>query len=141
VLDAELQQVKLRGDLLGHLAEAADARAALTRVFELIVSTLLHRPELLRLLQYGALERGDELDLLLRRHLGELVEVITRYLDPWVKRGELRCSSTKQLVLAQIAIVLSHGTLHRLFLRDGTGPEAMFQALTEACEIGVEKVG
>ena len=97
VLNAELQQVKLRGDWLARIAEAQDARTALARTFELITATLSNRRDLLRLMQYCSLEMGDDIDPLLRKHLGELVEVIARYLEPWVTKGELRCSSARRL--------------------------------------------
>lgn len=131
VLDAELQQVKLRGDLLGRIAEAADARAAVARTFELIGETMTQRPELLRLVQYSALELSSDIDPLLKRHLGQLVEVIAHYLEPWVSRGDLRCASAKDLVLSLVAIILSHQSLHRLFSGDGSAPEAMFKAYME----------
>ena len=131
VLNAELQQVKLRGDWLARIAEAQDARTALARTFELITATLSNRRDLLRLMQYCSLEMGDDIDPLLRKHLGELVEVIARYLEPWVSKGELRCSSAKTLVLSLVAIILSHRTLHRLFAGDGSSPEALFNAYSE----------
>ncbi|MGA9060980.1 MAG: TetR/AcrR family transcriptional regulator [Terracidiphilus sp.] len=131
VLDAELQQVKLRGDLLARIAEAVDGKTAVARTFELIAATMTQRQELLRLVQYSALELGDDIDPLLRRHLGQLVEVIARYLEPWVSRGELRCASAKALVLSLIAIILSHRSLHRLFSDDGSVPEALFKAYAE----------
>ncbi len=131
VLDSELQQVKLSGDLLAAIAEAGDARTAVTRTFELIAVTMTQRPELTRLVQFSALELSQDIDPLLRRHLGQLVEVIARYLEPWVERGELRCASAKSLVLSLIAIILSHGSLQRLFSGDGQGPESMFKAYTE----------
>ncbi len=131
VLDAELQEVKLRGDLLARVAEANDARTAVARTFELIAATLTERQDLLRLVQYSALELGNDIDPLLRKHLGQLVEVIARYLEPWVGKGELRSTSAKALVLSLIAIILSHRSLHRLFSGDGAGPEAMFKAYSE----------
>jgi AcrR family transcriptional regulator len=131
VLDAELQQVKLRGDLLARVAEAGDAKTAVDRTFELIVATMTQRQELLRLVQYSALELSDDIDPLLRRHLGQLVEVIARYLEPWVAQGELRCTSAKALVLSLIAIILSHHSLHRLFSSDGTEPDALLKAYAE----------
>jgi AcrR family transcriptional regulator len=131
VLDAQLQQVKLRGDLLAHVAEAQDARTAVARTFDLIASTLMHRKELLRLMQYSSLELGDDIDPLLRRYLSELVEVIARYLEPWVAKGELRCSSAKALVLSLVAIILSQRSLHRLFSADAASPEALFKAYAE----------
>jgi hypothetical protein len=117
--------------MLAGIAEAGDAMTAVTRTFELLASTLTQRQELLRLLQYSALEFGDDVDPLLRRHLGELVEVIARYLEPWVNRGQLRCGSAKALVLSLIAIMLSHQSLHRLFAGDGLPPEAMLKAYAE----------
>jgi AcrR family transcriptional regulator len=131
VLDAELQQVKLSGDLLAKIAEAEDAKSAVTRTFELIAATMMQRPELLRLVQYSALELSEDIDPLMRRHLGQLVEVIARYLEPWVGKGQLRCTSAKALVLSLIAILLSHRSLHRLFAVDGSGPEAMINAYVE----------
>jgi AcrR family transcriptional regulator len=131
VLDSELQQVKLRGDLLSRIAEAQDAKTAVARTFELIVATLQNRQDLVRLMQYSSLELGDDIDPLLRRHLGELVEVIARYLEPWVSKGELRATSAKTLVLSLVAIILSHRSLHRLFAGDGSSPEALFKAYVE----------
>ncbi len=131
VLNAQLRQVHLRGDLLARIAEAEDARAAVSRAFELIAAMLLNRQDLLRLIQYCSLEMGDEIDPLLRRHLGELVQVVARYLEPWVEKGELRCTSAKTLVLSLIAIILNYGSLHRLFDRDAPSPEALFSACAE----------
>ena len=131
VLDAELQQVKLRGDLLARIAEAQDARTAVVRTFELIAATLSSRQDLVRLMQYCSLEMGEDIDPLLRKHLGELVEVIARYLEPWVSKGELRAASAKTLVLSLVAIILSHRSLHRLFAGDGSSPEALFEAYVE----------
>jgi AcrR family transcriptional regulator len=131
VLDAELQQVKLRGDLLARIAEAQDARTAVVRTFELIAATLSNRQDLVRLMQYCSLEMGEDIDPLLRKHLGELVEVIARYLEPWVSKGELRAASAKTLVLSLVAIILSHRSLHRLFAGDGSSPEALFNAYVE----------
>lgn len=128
VLDAELQQVKLRGDLLARVTEAQDAGTAVARTYELLTVTLENRKHLLRLMQFAALELGDDLEPLLRRHLGELVEVIARYQEPWVKKGDLRFPGAEVLVLSLIAILLSHRSLHRLFAADVSGLEALFNA-------------
>jgi AcrR family transcriptional regulator len=133
VLAAELQRVHLRGELLTKLAEAQTGRAALSCTFELISATLQQQPQLLRLLQYSALELSDDLDPLLRRHLGELVGVMARYLQPWIDRGDLRCSSAKILVLTLIAIVLSRGPLRRVFPGDAENVNAFFDTYSEFC--------
>lgn len=136
VLVAELQQVKLGGDLLVRIAEAADVQAVLKYTFQLISDTLLTRPELLRLIQFSALEMGEDLDSLVHQHLSQLVEVVAHYLEPWVHRGELRCASAKALVLSLVGITLSHRSLDRLFLRYGSGPQAMLAAFAESMALG-----
>lgn len=132
VLDAELQRVKLGGDLLARIAEAADAKTVLARTFDLISATLLERPDLLRLVQYSILELGEEFDPLVRKHLSELVEVVARYLEPWVRAGELRCTSAKALVLSLIGIILWKQPLDRLFPTNGASPQSMFQSFAES---------
>jgi len=102
VLDAELQHVKLRGDLL-------------------------------RLVQYSTLELGEDIDPMLRKHLGELVEVVAHYLQPWIERGALRSSNAKALILALVALVLSHRPLRRIFTGDVISPEVLFEAYAEFC--------
>lgn len=133
VLAAELQRVQLRGEMLARVAEAQTGKAALTCTFELIATTLQQEQHLLRLLQYSSLELGDDLDPLLRKHLGELVAVVARYLEPWIERGELRCSSAKTLVLTLIAIVLSRGPLKRVFLGDAENLNSLFETYSEFC--------
>lgn len=133
VLGAELQRVHLRGELLTRLAEAANGRAALACTFELISTTLLQQPQLIRLLGYSALELSEDLDPLLRKHLGELVEVVSRYLEPWIQRGELRCANAKTLVLTLIAIILSRGPLRRVFPGDASSTNTLFETYSEFC--------
>jgi AcrR family transcriptional regulator len=133
VLGRELQRVQLRGELLARLAGAQNGRDALACTFELIATTLQQEPQLLRLLQYSALELSDDLDPLLKRHLGELVEVLARYLQPWVERGELRCPHSKTLVLTLVSIVLSRGPLRRVFLGDSANLNSLFETYSEFC--------
>lgn len=133
VLAAELGRVRLRGDLLAEIAHAADAQAALSCAFELISVTVMREPGLLRLVLYSSLELRAELDLLLRRHLGELVEVVARYLEPWIAKGQLRCGSAKGLTLALVSIVVLHRPLHRAFSAEPANPEAAFKSFAEIC--------
>ena len=128
VMEAGLQQVHLRGDLLARIAEASDGQTALARTFELVAKTLLQKPEMLRLLQYSALEQGEDFDPLVRKYLSELIEVIARYLEPWIKNGELRGTNSKAFVFTLIAIVISYGPLKRVFAGERLGLDGMFGA-------------
>ncbi len=136
VLSKELQRVHLRGDLLSGLAEAQSGRAALAGTFDLISKALLQQPQLLRLLGFSVLEVSEDLDPLLRKHLGQMVEVVARYLEPWVERGDIRCTNAKTLVLTLIAIVLSRGPLHRVFTADTANLDALFETYSEFCLAG-----
>jgi len=133
VLSLELGEVHLRGDLLTQLAEAQTGRMALAATFELMSTALQQRPQLLRLLGFSVLELSEDLDALLRRHLGELVEVVARYLRPWIEKGEIRTTNARTLVLTLIAIVLSRGPLRRVFQDDAAGTHALFDAYAEFC--------
>ena len=128
VLESELQQVHFRGDLLARIAEAPDGRTALARTFELLSKALMHKPEILRLLQYSSLDLNEAFDPLVRRYVGELVEVLARYVEPWVKNGVLGCSNAKTVILTLIGIVVSHNSLQRMFLSEGLSPDRMFEA-------------
>lgn len=128
VMKSGLKQLHLRGDLLTGIAEARDGQTALARTSELIAKTLMEKPEILRLFQFSALELSADFDPLVRRHLSEFVEVVARYLEPWIKKGELRCTNSKTLVFTLIAIVTSYSSLQRIFLAEGLGPDGMFEA-------------
>ena len=114
-LEAELQKVRLRGDLLAEVADAPDARAALANTYTLIKSALGEDRGLLRLLQFSSLELGKELDPLLRKHLRELVEVIAGYLQPWIDNGQLQCANAKVVVLTFVAIVVNYNSVFSVF--------------------------
>jgi len=128
VMKSGMQQVHLRGELLAGIAEASDGRTALARTFELIAKALTEKPDILRLLQYSALELSADFDPLARKHLSEFVELTARYLEPWIKNGELRCTSGRNLIVALIAIVVSYSSLHRLFSIEKSGPDVLFEA-------------
>jgi AcrR family transcriptional regulator len=126
VMNSALKEVHFSGELLSGIAESRDAQTALARTFELISKTMMEKPETLRLLQYSVLELGADFDPLVRRHLTEFVEVVARYLDPWIKTGEVRCTNSKTLVFTFIAIVASYSSIERVFSVERLGLDAMF---------------
>lgn len=133
VLSAELEGVQVRGELLTRLAQAQTGRAALTATFELVSTALQRQPQLLRLLGFSVLELSEDMDTVLRQHLGELVELVARYLQPWIDKGEIRTANAKTLVLTLIAIVLGRGPLRRVFHEETAGSHALFDAYAEFC--------
>lgn len=137
VLATELGRVSLRGDLLDDIARAENARKALTCTYRLISTTMARQPQLMRLVLYSSLELKPDLDQILQRHLGELVEVVAGYLEPWITSGDLRYKEAKGLILALISIVIFHWPLGRLFSAEPIEEDAAFQAFSEMCLDGV----
>jgi AcrR family transcriptional regulator len=133
VMKSGLQQLHLRGDLLAGIAEAGNGQTALARTFDLIAKTLLEKPGVLRLMQYSALELSADFDPLARRHLSEFVEVTARYLEPWIEKGELRCTSGKTLIFTLVAIVASYSSVQRVFSAEGLDPCAMLETWSSFC--------
>jgi|SRR5580658_10439213 AcrR family transcriptional regulator len=133
VLTKEMGRVSLRGDLLTKIAHAPDASKALAVTFEVIATTVQRNPALLRLILYSSLELKPELDELLRQYLGEFVEVLARYLEPWIVRGELHCTNAKALIFALIAIVGLHEPIYRAFSTDGESTRTIFDSFAEMC--------
>jgi AcrR family transcriptional regulator len=127
VMTSALGQVHIRGELLSGIAESGDAETALARTFELISKTMMEKPEILRLLQYSALELGDDFNPLIRRHLSELIEVTARYLEPWIEAGKLRCSNGRSIVFTFIAIVASHSSINRVFSVEELSPDGILK--------------
>ena len=133
VIRAELQKLTLRGDLLAQIAEARDARTALACTFRLIVLTLQKQERVLRLVEHTFLEMNEDFDPILRLYLGELIDVISQYLEPWVVAGKIRCSGAKVLTLTLLSLVLSHRPLHRVFVTQLPAPETMLDIYTNLC--------
>jgi len=97
----------------------------------LIEKTLLQQPELLRLLHYRALDLSEDFDPLIRMHLGTLVDVVAHYLEPWMKKGELRTTNTRTVVFALVSIVVSYGPLQRMFQGESFSPSGMFDVCAD----------
>jgi AcrR family transcriptional regulator len=126
-LQAGLQRIHLRGDLLSGIAEARNGEEALTKAFASILEALKGKEDVVRLVQFGSLELAEYSDPLVRQHLLELVEVISEYLGRGAKSGELRSGSNKDAVLTLIAITIVQRPLERLFKGKGCGLDSMFQ--------------
>lgn len=130
VLAEELGRVHLRGDQLKEVAEATSPRQALVLVFKLIEMAILERPLLLPLILHGALESSTDVDTLLRRHLGEFVEVVARYLDPWTHGSRFISHDSRDLVMTLVSIAVFRHSLKRVF-PSAPAPTAAVEAFAD----------
>jgi len=126
-IESELQRLYLRGDMFTYIAESPDWRAALARTYELISTTISSRPELVRLIQFGVLEMHGDIEPLLRRYLGQLVEILASYVEPWLVRGDLTERNPKAVVLAFASIVFSYPAVQTVFGSDTPRPDKLVE--------------
>ena len=63
---------------------------------------------------------------------------MARYIEPWIKNGELRGTSAKTVIFSLIAIVVSHGAFQRMFLGEDFSPEDMFAACVDLHSVRVD---
>lgn len=135
VVEAELQKLRLRADLLGQMANAADARAAMGCIFELLSESLANHPQLVRLLQFSALEFGAELQPLYQKYLGDLIEGAAEFLHSWQQRGELGGENLRILVLAIAASVVGLQTFYPIFGGKELSAHALQTSAAECAEL------
>lgn len=133
VLSTGLQNITLRGEHLTDLAGAETASAVVARVFELICSVLREQQEFLRLLRFSILEMDDEVDARIQRHIGPLIEVVARYIDPWIESGAIRAANSKALIATLIAIGMSDDVLSRVFSHNSPAVGTLSETFAEFC--------
>ena len=131
VLECELRKIHFRGDLLTHVADSPNMRSALDRIYELIERALGQSPALLPLIQSSALEVRGDVEPLLRRYLGQLIEVLAGYVKPWMEKGELGDTQPRSVVLSLVAIVFSRQVLESVFQEDAPKADTIVAAYAE----------
>ncbi len=114
-LESELQQFRVRAELLARVANAEEPRAVLEAIFALIIETVSVNPNTMRLLQFSALEFGQELQPVYRRHLGEILDVASRNMERWSRECGFRTLSPLLTVLSLVAMVMTAQTYYPLF--------------------------
>jgi AcrR family transcriptional regulator len=115
VLEAELQKLSVRPDLLVKVTNAEEVRSALRDILELLTETLAGQPKLIRLLQFSVLEFGTDLQPLYHKYLSELLDGVTASLESWRQRGKLLCEDPRAMIVAFAVIVVGLQTSYPLF--------------------------
>ena len=142
VLQSELQRIALRGDLLSEIADATDSWTALDGILDLIVTTLRDNPLVIGLLHHTALDFHDDLDPVLRKYARQPIEVMALYLEPWIRKGHIRATDAKSVVLVLVAIVIGERSLGRVFTVEAEADtKGMFKAFIEMCRWGYTHAG
>jgi AcrR family transcriptional regulator len=110
-VESELQSLTVLDDLVDQLANIEEPGSAFYLVFEFVCKAIASRPNLVRLVQFSALEFGREVEPLYRKYLGEWLRASAAHLQRWALEGELRNLDPELIVLAFAASAVSLETL------------------------------
>jgi AcrR family transcriptional regulator len=112
VIESELESIHLRKDILARLGAASTRADALDHALEFIRTTLEPKCDLLRLMQFGALEMAQDAKPMLRKYLVELTEQVSSHLQPWITAANLECP--RDIVLLVAAVVAFESSLREV---------------------------
>lgn len=114
-LESELRQFQVRAESLTRIANAEEPRAVLEAIFALIIETVAVNPNTIRLLQFSALEFGQEMQPVYRRHLDETLDVAARSMERWSHQRGLRTVNPLLTILSFVAMVMTVQSYYPLF--------------------------
>jgi AcrR family transcriptional regulator len=139
-LDAKLGEVRLTDDSIAQIANVANGRMALEKTFEAVELAFAKDPLLQRLVQFGMLELPEQIEPLIRRHLYEVIDIISQHLAPWIQSDRANLGP-RAVVLAFLAASLNYQMVAKAFDTDMANPLDAFQMCAEMCrEAGLEDV-
>lgn len=105
-IDTELAKLSVRFEMLAQIPIDENPRAALQALFELITQTVVNHPEMVRLLQYSALEFGPDMEPVYRKHLDAIVTASEKNFKRWSDGYGFRDLSARVTVMSFFATVI-----------------------------------
>ena len=105
-IDCELGKLSVRAQVLGRIEKVEGSRAALRTLFELITDTIVNHTDLVRLLQFSALEFGPDIEPVYRKHLDSIVHTAATNFRKWSQDYGFRDLSAHATVLSFVATVI-----------------------------------
>lgn len=105
VIESELESIDLPTDILARLGADSTRADAIAHALEFIRTTLEPKRDLLRLMQFGALEMTQDIQPLLRRYLLALTDLVACYVQPWLAAANLDCFRLGDIVMLVAAVV------------------------------------
>jgi AcrR family transcriptional regulator len=112
--ESRLRRLRISKELRGRLESDENPRTAIPGIVALLVETVEHQPEMVRLLYLSLFELENGAERILRKHLVPLFEPVREYLSRGVSKGLIRDLEPGVAALGLAASVAAHQTLQQV---------------------------
>jgi AcrR family transcriptional regulator len=116
--ESRLRRLRISKELLKRLELDESPRTALSGIISLLVETVRHQPETIRLLYISLFELDHGAERILRKHLATLFGPVEQYLARCATKGLIRNLEPQVAALGLVASVAAHHNL-RSVLSEG----------------------
>ena len=117
--ESRLRRLRISKELRGRLENDENPRTALPGIVALLVETLHHQPETIRLLYLSLFELDHGADRILRKHLVPLFQPLREYLARCASKGLIRDVEPGITALGLAALIAVHQCLQSVLTEDG----------------------
>jgi len=118
--ESRLRRLRISKELRVRLESDENPRTALPGIIALLVETLHHQPETIRLLYLSLFEVDHGAERILRKHLVPLFQPLREYLARCVSKGLIRDVAPGISALGLVALIAAHQGLQSVLTDDGT---------------------
>jgi len=127
-IESRLRRLRISKEMRARLEKDEDPRTALPGIVSMLVETVQHQPEMVRLLYLSLFEQEHGAERMLRKHLSPLFEPVREYFSRCASKGLIRNLEPGVAALGLVASVAAHQGLHPVL----TNEEAAFSSTDEA---------
>jgi AcrR family transcriptional regulator len=118
--ESRLRRLRISRVLRNRLESDEDPRTALPGIVELLVETLHHHPETVRLLYLSLFELDHGAERILRKHLAPLFQPVREYLSRCASKGLIRDLEPGVAALGLAASIAAHQGLQSVLADEGS---------------------
>jgi AcrR family transcriptional regulator len=116
--ESRLRRLRISQELRRRLESDENPRTAIPGIVAMLVETVQHQPELLRLLYLSLFELENGAERILRKHLVPLFDPVHEYLSRCVSKGWIRDLEPGVATLGLAASVAAHQGLQQVLSSD-----------------------
>jgi AcrR family transcriptional regulator len=119
--ESRLRRLRISQELRRRLESDENPRTAIPGIVAMLVETVQHQPEMLRLLYLSLFELENGAERILRKHLVPLFDPVHEYLARCVSKGLIRDLEPGVATLGLAASVAAHQGLQQVITRADLG--------------------